>query len=80
MQNEQNHQDMTEQIATILAYVKRIDKKLDTVMEGSVSLNIINDENNLVSLFPITTVEALQNIETKLLDATFEKQMVSHIF
>ncbi|KAL5237438.1 hypothetical protein ACI65C_004848 [Semiaphis heraclei] len=79
MQNEQNQQDMVEQIATILAYVKRIDKKLDTVMEGSASLNIINDENNLVSLFPITTVEALQNIETKLLDATFEKQMINFV-
>lgn len=28
----------------------------------------------------MTTVEALQNIETKILDATFEKQMVSNIF
>jgi len=35
---------------------------------------------SIVSLFPITSVEALQNIEKKLLDATFEKQMVSNIF
>lgn len=70
---------MVEQIATILAYVKRIDQKLDKIMDDSVSLNR-NNENSLVSLFPITTVEALQNIETKLLEATFEKQMVSDIF
>jgi len=75
----QNEQHMVEQIATILAYVKRIDKKLDTIMDDSVSLNRNND-NNLVNLFPITTVEAVQNIEIKLLDATFEKQMVSNIF
>lgn len=79
MQNEQNDQNMVEQIATILVYVKRIDKKLDTLMDDNVSLNRSN-ENNIVSLFPIKTVEALQNIEIKLLDATFEKQMVSNIF
>jgi len=43
MQNEQNHQNMVEQIATVLAYVKRIDKKLDSIMEDSASLNKIND-------------------------------------
>ncbi|XP_060872093.1 uncharacterized protein LOC132946227 [Metopolophium dirhodum] len=74
----QNHQNMVEQIATILAYVKRIDKKLDTIMKDSISLNR-NNENNLVSLFPIATVKALQNIETKLLDATFEKQMINFV-
>jgi len=79
MQNEQNHQNMVEQIATIFAYVKRIDKKLESLVEDSVFLNKNND-NSVVSLFPITSFEALQNIETKLLDATFEKQMVSNIF
>lgn len=79
MRSEQIHQNMVEQIATILAYVKRIDKKLDTIMGDSVPLNR-NNENNFVSLLPITTVEALKNIETKLLDATFEKQMISNIF
>uniref|UniRef100_A0A2S2PHG5 DUF4806 domain-containing protein n=1 Tax=Schizaphis graminum TaxID=13262 RepID=A0A2S2PHG5_SCHGA len=78
MQNEQNHQNIVEQIATILAYVKRIDKKLESLMEDSVSLNKNND-NSIVSLFPITSVEALQNIETKLLDATFEKQMINFV-
>lgn len=41
-----------------------------TIMDDSVSINISN-WNNLVSLFPITTVEALQNIETKILDTTY---------
>lgn len=79
MQNDQNHHNMVEQIATIFAYVKRIDKKLDSIMEDRVPFNQ-NNENNLVSLFPITTVEALQNIEAKLLEAKFEKQMVRNIF
>jgi len=75
MQNEQNSQNMVEQIATILAYVKGIDKKLETIMEDNVSLN----NSNIVGLYQITTVEALQKIETKLLNATFEKQVVCNI-
>lgn len=57
---------MVQQISTIFAYVKRIDKKLETIMEDSVTL-VKSNENNWIGLFPITSVEAFQNIETKLL-------------
>jgi len=35
-------------------------------MEDTVTL-VENNENNLIGLFPITSVEAFQNIQTKLL-------------
>lgn len=47
MRNEQNHQNMVKQIATILAYVKRSDKKLETIIEDNV-FSIGKKDNNLV--------------------------------
>jgi len=61
MHNETNNPNIVEQMNTILEYVKRIDKKLDTLMDGSISLNT-NNENTIVSLFPITAVQGIQNI------------------
>jgi len=69
-------QIMSEQITTILAYVKRIDKKLETVGCNAES---VNGNIDFLNLFPIKTVEAVQNIELKLTDITFEKQMVSKV-
>lgn len=87
--NNDNHQigsnnliqSMFEQITTILAYVKRIDKKIETVGCNRCNAESANPfvNNDFLNLFPIKTVEEVQNIEIKLMDTTFEKQMVSNI-
>eukprot|EP00102_Acyrthosiphon_pisum_P026915 XP_016664125.1 PREDICTED: uncharacterized protein LOC107885143 [Acyrthosiphon pisum] len=66
---------MFEQSTTILAYVKRIDKKLETV--GGYYAEPMNGNLDFLNLFPMKTVEAHQNIESKLADETFEKQMIN---
>lgn len=65
-----------EQTATILAYVKRIDSKLETMEYSTISSNE-NIDNDFNCMFPMKTVEALQDIEIQLTsDNTFEKKMV----
>jgi len=72
---------MFEQITTILAYVKRIDEKIETVGCNRCNAESANPlvNNDFLNLFLIKTVEEVQNIEIKLMDTTFEKQMVSNI-
>jgi len=69
---------MFENITTILAYVKRIDAKLDAIgCNLNTSYSSTNVENNFLSLFPMKTVESLDEIESKLiLDNVFEEKLV----
>ncbi|KAF0704489.1 DUF4806 domain-containing protein, partial [Aphis craccivora] len=72
-------QSMFEQITTILAYVKRIDEKIETVGCNRCNAESANPlvNNDFLNLFLIKTVEEVQNIEIKLMDTTFEKQMIN---
>jgi len=69
---------MCENITTILAYVKRIDGKLDSMGYNlNTNYSSTNVENNFLSLFPMNTVESLEEIESKLiLDTVFEEKLV----
>lgn len=76
-QNDVN-KTMFENITTILAYVKRIDAKLDAIgCNLNTSYSSTNVENNFLSLFPMKTMESLDDIESKLiLDNVFEEKLV----
>ncbi|XP_060855843.1 uncharacterized protein LOC132933937 [Metopolophium dirhodum] len=69
---------MLEKITTILAYVKRIDGKLDAMgCNLNTSYSRTSVENNFLSLFPMKTVESLEEIESKLiLDSVFEEKLI----
>lgn len=65
-----------EKVSTILAYVKRIDEKINTTASVTTQHDIIMNDKFL-KLFPMTDVESLQNIDQKLsLEVEFENQMV----
>ncbi|XP_050065052.1 uncharacterized protein LOC126553983 [Aphis gossypii] len=70
---------MFENITTILAYVKRIDAKLDAIgCNLYTSYSNTNVENNFLSLFPMETVESLDEIESKLIsDNAFEEKLIN---
>lgn len=69
---------MCENITTILAYVKRIDGKLDAMGYNlNTNHSSTNVENDFLSFFPMKTVESLEEIESKLiLDTVFEEKLV----
>lgn len=59
---------MFEQIGIILAYVKRIDAKLDNIMERNSTLVSPEEtvNNEFFNLFPMQTVRDLEEFETNL--------------
>jgi len=69
---------MFENITTILAYVKRIDGKLNAMeCNSNTSYSSMSVETNFLSFFPMKTVESLEEIESKLiLDTAFEEKLV----
>lgn len=73
--------NMNEKIEITLAYVKRIDTKLETLMSNKTStLSNKPKGDDLLNCIPIKTVEGVNAIEIKLKsDSVFEDTMVTQI-
>lgn len=53
---------------SILAYIKRVDNKIDSIiqMNNNFQTNYTAVNNDLENMFPLKTVEAVEDIECKL--------------
>lgn len=65
-----------EKITTTLAYVKKIDEKIDKA-SFMIQNNLMAVNDDLINLFPMKDIESVQQVDKKFsLDREFEIQMV----